>query len=92
MEEGNDKGEFQGEHGVVGDLAGDDVEPEEEGHGETQDGGASEQGVDADEESGGDAPGQRARAGSHAQQREDGQDAAAVDPGMVDRTGGTFNR
>jgi len=43
---------------VVADLRGGDVEAEDEGYGEAEDGGAAEDGIDADEKTGGDAPGQ----------------------------------
>ncbi len=83
VQEGEDQQELQRIDDVAAELGGGDVEPEEEGGGEAQDGGASEDGVNADEESGGDAPGEFVRGGSHAQEGEDGKNGAAVDPWMA---------
>jgi hypothetical protein len=60
------------------------VETEDEGQSEAEDGGAAEDGVDANEKADGDAPGELFRRGSHAEQCEDGKDYAAVEPVVVD--------
>ena len=58
------------------------LRPEDiEGQGETEDGGGSEDGIDADEDAGGETPGQFLRGGSATEQRsEDGERDAAVRP------------
>ena len=56
-DEGDDEDEFERVDDVVADLRGGDVEAEDKGQGEAEDGGAAEDGIDADEEAGGDAPG-----------------------------------
>lgn len=58
VDEGDDQDEFQRVDDVIGQLRGDQVEPENERRGEAEDGGGSEDGIDADEESDGDAPGE----------------------------------
>jgi hypothetical protein len=65
-------------------LRGGYVETEDEGQREAEDGGTAKDGVDADEEAGGDAPGQSFRRGSHAEQCEDGKGDAAVEPVVMD--------
>ena len=50
-------------------------------------GGAAEDGIDADEQAGGDAPGQLFGRGSHAEECEDGKGDAAVEPVVVDGSG-----
>jgi len=69
-------------------LRGGDVEAEEEGQREAEDGGAAEDGIDADEEAGGDAPGELFRRRSHAEQCENGKDDATVEPVVMDGSGG----
>jgi hypothetical protein len=68
-------------------LGGGYVEAEDEGQGEAENSGAAEDRVDADEEAGGNAPGQFFGCGSHAKEREDGESDAAVDPVVVDGSG-----
>lgn len=68
---------------VIRDLRGGDVESEDEGQGEAGDGGRSDEGIDADEEAGGEAPSEPLRSGSAAEQREDGEGDAAVCPVVV---------
>lgn len=57
-DEGDDQRQLQGIGDVVRELRGGDVEAEDEGDGEADDGGGAEQGIDADEESDGEAPGE----------------------------------
>lgn len=79
-DEGNDEQYLEGVDDVVSDLRGGYVQAEDEGDGEAGDCGASEDGIDADEDSRGDAPGQLFGSGSHTEEREDGKSDAAVDP------------
>ncbi len=65
-------------------LRGGYVEAKEECDREAEDGCAAENGVDADEEAGGDAPGEFFRGRSHAEEREDRKDDAAVEPVVMD--------
>jgi len=85
--EGNHEQELEGIDEVIGQLRGGDVEPQDEGGGETDDGGAAEHGIDADEQADGDAPGELSRGSAHAQQREDGKSDAAIEPVVVERRG-----
>ena len=57
MDKGDDQDDLKGIHEVVPELRGCDIEPEEKGQGEAEDGGAAEDGVYTDEEADGDAPG-----------------------------------
>ncbi len=57
-DEGDDQDELERVGEVVGELRGGDVEPEDEGQGEAEDGGGAEDGIDADEDAGGEAPGE----------------------------------
>jgi hypothetical protein len=68
-------------------LRGGYVEAEDEGQREAEDGGAAQDGIDADEEADGDAPGESFRRGSHAKQCEDGKGDAAVEPVVMDGSG-----
>ena len=86
-DERDDQDQLERIDDVVAELRGGDVEAEDEGNGEAEDCGAAEDGIDADEESGGDAPGQLFGRGSHAEEREDGKRNAAVDPVVVDGSG-----
>lgn len=72
---------------MVGELGGGEVKAEEECSGEADHGGATEYGVDADEESDGDAPGQLLGRSTHAEQCEDGKGDAAIGPVVMDRRG-----
>jgi len=56
-DERDDEKYFDGVDDVVTDLRGGYVEAEDECQGEAEDGGASEDGIDANEDSRGDAPG-----------------------------------
>ena len=84
VDERDDEDEFERIDNVVAELRGCDVEAEDEGEGEAKDGCAAEDGVDADEESGGDAPGQPFGRGAHAEEREDGERHASIGPVVVD--------
>ena len=68
-------------------MRGGYVEAEDKGQPEAEDGGAAQEGIDADEEADGDAPGELFRRGSHAEQCEDGKGDAAVDPVVVEGSG-----
>ena len=82
-DEGDDQDDLQRVGEVVGDLRGGDVEPEDEGYGEAEDGGGAEEGIEADEESGGKAPGEFLRGGSASKESEDGKSDAAVGPAVL---------
>lgn len=56
-DERNDKNQLERIDDVIADLRGCDVETEEEGQSKTEEGGAAENRVDADEKAGRDAPG-----------------------------------
>lgn len=56
-DEGDDEEELEGVDDVVAELGGGYVEAEDEGGGEAEDGCGAEDGVEADEEANGDAPG-----------------------------------
>ena len=56
-DEGDDQDEFERVDDVIAQLRGGYVEAEEEGDCEADDRGGAEDGADADEEAGGDAPG-----------------------------------
>jgi hypothetical protein len=84
-DEGNDEQEFERVDEVVGQLRGGDVEAEQKGGGKGEEGGAAENGIDADEQADCDAPGQLLRRGPHAQKCEDGKGDAPVDPVVVER-------
>jgi len=83
-DERNDEDELERIDDVVAELRGCDVEAEDEGQGETKDRGAAEDGVDADEESCGDAPGEFFGRCAHSEKREDGKGNASVSPVVVD--------
>lgn len=57
VNKGNDEEKLQRKDDVVTELRGSDVEPEQEGGGETDDGGAAENRVDTDEQAASEAPG-----------------------------------
>ena len=79
-DEGDDEDDLKGVGEVIRDLRGCDVEPKEEGECEAEDGGGSDERIDADEESGGEAPGKLLGGGSAAQESEDGKSDAAIGP------------
>jgi len=72
---------------VVADLRCGYVETKDKCQSEAEDGGAAEDGIDADEEAGGDAPRQLFRRCSHAEERKDGKGDASVDPIVVNGSG-----
>ncbi len=84
VDEGEDEEEFEGVDGVVADLGCGDIEAEEVGRRKAEEGGAAEDGVDADEEADGDAPGELLRGGAHAEESEDREREAAIGPVVVD--------
>lgn len=84
-DEGDQEQQFEGVGEVVGQLRGGNIEAEDECRGEAEDGGAAQNGVDADEEADGDAPGEFLRGGAHAEEREDGKGDSAVEPVVVER-------
>ena len=63
------------------ELRGDEVEPEEEGEREAEEGGGAEQRIDADGESEGERPGETAGGGSDAEEVEDGGNDAFLEQG-----------
>lgn len=80
VDEGDDEDELERIDDVVADLRGGDVEAKDKGDGEAEHGGAAEDGIDADEKAGGDAPCEFFGRGSHAKQRENRQGHAAIEP------------
>jgi len=87
VDERDDEDEFERIDDVVAELRGGDVEAEDESEGEAKDGCAAEDGVDADEESGGDAPGQLFGRCAHAEEREDWKRYASIGPTVMDGSG-----
>ena len=85
--ERNDKYDFEGVYDVVAKLRCGYVEAQHKGYGEAEDGGATENRVDPDEEADGQAPGQFFRRCSHTKEREDGEGDAAIEPVVVNRCG-----
>ena len=83
-DEWDDEDELERVDDVIADLGCSDVEAEEEGQGKTEEGGAAEYGVDADEKAGGDAPGEFFRGRSHAEKRKNWKGDATIDPVVVD--------
>ena len=83
--------EFERIDDVVSYLRGRYVETEEEGHGETENGRTAEDGIDADEEADGDAPGEFLRSCSKTEERKDGQGNAPVEPVVMDGSGSWFD-
>jgi hypothetical protein len=79
-DEGDYQDDLQRVNDVVGELRCGYVEAKEKGDEEAEKGGAAEDGVDADEEADGDAPGQFLRGGSHAEKCEDRKHDATVGP------------
>jgi len=87
VNEGDDQEQFERVDDVVGQLRSDQVEPERKRRREAEDGRGAEQRVDADKEADGDAPGDLFGGRSHAEQRENGQDDAAIGPVVMDGRG-----
>jgi hypothetical protein len=83
MNERNHQEEFERIDNVVANLRGRYVETEDKGERKAKYSRASEDGIDADEESGSNAPGQLLRRGPHAQQRKDWKSHPAIDPVVV---------
>lgn len=84
VDEWDDEDEFERVDEVIADLRRSDVEAEEEGKSETEDGGASEDRVDADEQADGDAPGELFGGCSHTEERKNGKGEATIDPVVMD--------
>ena len=85
VDEGDEEQEFERVNEVVGQLRGGDVEAKDECCRKTKDSGAAKNGIDADEEADRDAPGEFLRRRSHAQEREDRERNAAIEPIVVER-------
>ena len=84
VDEWNDQDKLERIDDVVADLRGGYVEAEDESYSEAEDGGAAEDGVDANEDAGSYAPCEFFGCGSHAEKREDGKGDAPVEPVVVD--------
>lgn len=65
---------------MIGELRCGDVEAENGGQKEAEDGCGSEDWIDADDDADGEAPGEALRAGTEAKQSEDRQRDSAIDP------------
>ncbi len=83
--------EFERVDDVVSDLRGCHVETEQKGHCKAKNGCAAEDGVDADEEADSDAPGEFLWCRSEAEECEDGQGDAPVEPVVMDGLGNWFD-
>ena len=83
-DEWDDENQLQRIYDVIADLRGCDIETEEESQSKTEEGGAAEDGVDADEKAGCDAPGKFFGGCSHAEERKNRKGDAAIDPVVVD--------
>ncbi len=66
-DEDEEEGDLERIAQVRGDLRRDQIEAEEGGGGEGEDGGGTEQGIDAEDDSHGDAPGESIRGGTVAE-------------------------
>jgi hypothetical protein len=76
---------------VVSYLRGGYVETEEKGHSEAENGRAADDGIDADEEADGDAPGEFFWSRSETEEREDGKGDTPVEPVVMDGPGYWFD-
>jgi len=90
VDERDDEDKFERIDDVVAELRCGDVEAEDKSKGEAEDRGAAEDGIDADEESGCEAPGESFGRCSHAEQREDGKHDASIGPVVVDGSGASI--
>ena len=79
---------FKRKHSMVRNLSSDHIQPEREGHSQAKHGSRPDHGVDSDQQPDCDTPCQRSRRSSHAEQGQDRQDAAAIEPIMVNRRRG----
>ena len=86
-DERNHQNEFKRIDDVVAKLRGGQVETKDKGYCEAEDRRASKNGIDADKEADGDAPGKFFWRCSHAKKCEDGKDDAAVEPVVMDGGG-----
>lgn len=82
-EERNEEEDLEGIDQVVGELGCGDVEAEEKGEKQAQDGGGAEDGIDADHDADGQAPGETFGAGAEAKETEDGEGDSPVEPSVV---------
>lgn len=76
--------EFKRVDDVVAELRSGHVKAKDKRYCEAEDGGASKNWVDADEEAGGDAPGEFFRGSAHAKECQDGEGDAAIDPVVME--------
>lgn len=76
---------------MISYLRGGYVEAEEKGHGETENGRAPNNGIDANEKADGDAPGEFLWSRSEAEERKDRQGSAPVEPVVMDGRGSWFD-
>jgi len=83
-DEGDDEDDLERIDDVVSDLRGSYVEAEGDGDGEAEDCGAAKDRIDADKEAKGEAPGELFRGCSHAKERKDGKNNAAIEPVVMD--------
>ena len=76
---------------MVSDLRGCYVETENKGHREAKNGCTAEDGIDADEETNGDAPGEVLWSCSYTEECADGQSDTPVEPVVMDGRGSWFD-
>ena len=84
VDERDDEKELQRIDDVVADLRGGYIEAKDKCDREAEDGRAAKDGVDADEEACGDAPCEFFGGGSHAEESEDREGDATVEPVVMD--------
>ncbi len=87
-DERNYQDEFERIDDVVAELRGSHVETKDKSYCEAKDRGAAKDGIDADEQTGCDTPGEFLWGCSHAQECQDGKSDAAVEPIVMDGVGG----
>ncbi len=80
MNERNYQDQFERINHVVANLRRSNIQPEDEGERKAKNRRAPEDGIDADEQPGSNAPGQLLRCGAHAQQRKDWKSHPSIDP------------
>jgi hypothetical protein len=73
-DEGEEQGELQGIHKVIGDLRSDEIQAQDGGDCQAKQCGRTQQGIDPDDQAGDERPGQLVRAASNAQQVHDRAD------------------
>ncbi len=82
-EERNEEENLERVNQVVGELGCGDVEAQEKGDEQAQDGGGAEDRIDADDHTDGEAPGETFGAGAEAEETEDGKGDSSVEPSVV---------